>query len=205
MSAAAHVLPNVVKLCLVLKDGNGSCFKDLTAMPNLRRLKILATKATTFTTQELLTLRNLDRLEKLSFSMSDSAGGDMEAPELTDADFDLMVSGLPELKNFGCEIIRDPRSFSVLSSLSTHCPKLEKLRLDGAYDLQNLNNTSTVMFPRLENLSLDDSEVQGIPVRLTPLQIARLINYHFPVLKELSFMADYGDNTITQNWWDIVH
>jgi hypothetical protein len=175
-------------------------------MPNLRRLKILATKVTTFTTQELLTIRNLGRLEKLSLSISYLAGaGDIEAPDFTDADFDFMVSGLPELKDFECEIAWDPRSFSVLSSLSNHCPKLEKLRLDGAYDLQNLNNTSKVMFPRLENLLLEDSEVQEIPVRLTPSQIARLINHHAPVLKELSFMADYDHNLVTRSWWDMVH
>lgn len=129
----------------------------------------------------------------------------MVAPEFADADFDLMISGFPELKRFVCEISWEPRSFSVLSSLANYCPKLERLRLDGAYDLQSLNSRSTVMFPKLKDLTIDDSEVQGIPVRLTPLQIARLTNQHAPVLKELSFMADYDDNLITRSWWDIVH
>jgi hypothetical protein len=197
MSAAVHVLPNVVKLCLTLEDGNGSCFKDLTAMPNLRKLAILAASATTFTSQELLTLRSLDRLEGLCFSTPTSAGvGSMVAPAFTDADFDLMVSGLPELKRFVCEISWEPRTFSVLSSLSNHCPKLEKLRLDGAYDLQYLNNISTVMFPRLKDLTIDDSEVHRIPVRLTPLQIARLIDHHAPVLDELRFNDDPDDHPV---------
>jgi hypothetical protein len=87
-------------------------------------------------------------------------------------------------------------------SLSNHCSKLEKLKLDGSYDLQSLNNISTVMFPRLEDLMLDDTEVQRTPVRLTPLQIARLIDHHAPVLQELRFMGDYDDHPVMRAWWD---
>ena len=205
MSTAAYVLPNVVKLCLILKDGNGSCFRHLTAMPKLRKLKILGTKATSFAPQELLALRDLHQLEKLSFSMTDSAGlNGMVAPELTDADFDLMVSGLPELKKFACEIAWEPQSFSVLTSLANHCPNLERLRLDGVYDLQLLNNVPKVMFPRLVDLMLDDTEAHDIPVRLTPLQIGRLIDHHAPVLHELIFMADYDNHPVTQAWWSVA-
>ena len=205
MSTVAYVLPNVVKLCLILKDGNGSCFRHLTAMPKLRKLKILRTKATSFAPQELLALRHLHQLEKLTFSMADSAVlSGMVAPEFTDADFDLMVSGLSELKKFACEIAWEPRSFSVLTSLSNHCPKLERLRLDGGYDLQLLKNVREVMFPRLEDLMLDDTEAQGIPVRLTPLQIGRLIDHHVPVLRDLRFMVDYDDHPVMRAWWDVA-
>lgn len=205
MSTAAHVLPEVVKLCLMLKDGNGSCFKDLTAMPQLRRLKIIGTKATSFTPQELLALRNLHQLERLCLSTWNLAGSHgMVAPGFTDADFDLMITGLPELRKFACEIFWEPRSFSVLSSLSNHCPKLEKLRLDGVYDLQLLNNVPKVMFPRLEHLMIDDTEAHDIAARLTPLQIGRLIDHHAPVLHELIFMADYDNHPVTQAWWSVA-
>lgn len=132
MSAAAHVLPNVLKLCLLLKDGNGSCFKDLKAMPNLRESKVLGTKATVFAPQGLLASRDLHRLEKLCFSMLDTVVVyETVAPQFTDADFDPMVSRSPELKEFICEIAWEPRSLAVLLSLSNHCPKLESLGLYG--------------------------------------------------------------------------
>jgi hypothetical protein len=115
-------------------------------MPSVRRLKILATTATSFSRQELLTLRDLDRLERLRMSIADMAVGPMVAPHFTDAEFDLLVSGLPELEIFACHVVWGPRSTSILTSLSSHCPKLKKLRLDGDFDLQTLNDVPNVLF-----------------------------------------------------------
>ncbi|THX30053.1 hypothetical protein D6D10_08744 [Aureobasidium pullulans] len=200
MSAAVYVLPNVTKLTLCLKDGTGACFKDLSAMPNLRKLILLGTKATTLTREELDSLRALHQLEKLRIAPSDSCMQDIHAAHFTDADFDLMVSGFPEMRNFAFDVICEPRSISVLSSLSRSCPKLEKLQLNGNYDLQALNNMPAKMFPLLRYLRMDDSSVSGITVRLSPLQIARLIDNHAPMLEELVFMADMEDSPVTVAW-----
>jgi hypothetical protein len=191
MSAAVHVLPNVVKLCLVLQDGNGSCFGDLIAMPSLRELQILGTRATSFARRDLLALRDLNRLQKLFILPQYLPDQNiMTAPQVTDADFDLMISGLPNLEIFECDVVWGPRSVAILSSLSKNCPKLEKLRLGGAFDLQTLNNIPTVLFPKLSDLVLGDAEIQGIRVRLTPLQIGRLIDHHAPALEDLLFTSD---------------
>lgn len=42
------------------------------------------------------------------------------------------------------------------------------------------------------------------PVRLTPLQIARLIDHHAPALDDLRFMGDYDNHPVMQAWWDIA-
>ncbi|THZ18015.1 hypothetical protein D6C89_08499 [Aureobasidium pullulans] len=184
MSAAVYVLPNVTKLTLCLKDGTGACFKDLSAMPNLRKLILLGTKATTLTREELDSLRALHHLEKLRIAPSDSCMQDIHAAHFTDADFDLMVSGLPEMRNFAFDVICEPRSIS----------------LNGNYDLQALNNMPAKMFPLLKYLRMDDSSVSGITVRLSPLQIARLIDNHAPMLEELVFTADMEDSPVTVAW-----
>ncbi|KEQ61365.1 uncharacterized protein M437DRAFT_85816 [Aureobasidium melanogenum CBS 110374] len=204
ISAAARVLPNVVKLGLCLQDGNGSCFKDLSDMPRLCKLKILGTRETTFARHELLALRALNRLEKLTIKTSEGNGlHDMLALQFTNSDFDAMVSGMPELRKLEFEVIWENRSVSILSSLSEHCPKLEELDLDGSYDLQALNDTSTVMFPNLKSLRIDDCVVHYIPVRLTPLQLGRLIDNHAPILEDLAFMVDFDDNPVLLAWHDI--
>jgi hypothetical protein len=172
-------------------------------MPSVRRLKILATTATSFSRQELLTLRDLDRLERLRMSIADMAVGPMVAPHFTDAEFDLLVSGLPELEIFACHVVWGPRSTSILTSLSNHCPKLKKLRLGGDFDLQTLNDVPNVLFPRLISLVMDNAAMQGTPVRLTELQIARLIDNHAPILQNLSFSADPDYHPIMLSWHNV--
>lgn len=98
MSAAAHVLPNVVDLGLTFQGRDVPCLKDLTVMPNLRYPTIWTTETTRFTPKQLLALRYLKQLEKLVISILDAEDiKSLEAPQFTDADFDLMVSGLPQL------------------------------------------------------------------------------------------------------------
>lgn len=60
------------------------------------------------------------------------------------------------------------------------------------------------MFPRLEGLLIDDNEAQGILVRLTPLQLGRLIDHHAPVPQDLRFVANYDDHLVTQVWRDVT-
>lgn len=127
-------------------------------------------------------------------------GAGMVAPQFTDDDFDLMVSGMPDLKKIECDITWAPQSISVLSSLSKHCLKLETLKLDGPYDLQVLNNISKVMFPRLTNLTLEDAWVQGVPARLKAKQIGRLIDNHAPILKILDLRTNWHSHPVTKAW-----
>lgn len=204
ISAAVFVLPNVVKLTLCLQEGNGMFIKNLPAMPSLRKLKILGSMTCSFLRRELLTLRQLSQLEKLTLKMSDNSGPyEMLAPAFTDSDFDVMVSGLPELRKLVFDVIWETRSVSILSSLSEHCPKLESLALDGSYDIQALNDISTVMFPNLRYLRMDDCEVHNVPVRLSPLQLGRLIDNHAPILEDLVLMVDFDDNPVLSAWHDI--
>lgn len=136
MSAAAHVPPNVVDLGLTFQGRDVPCLKDLTVMPNLRYPTIWTTETTRFTPKQLLALRDLKQLEKLDAEEIKS----LEAPQFTDADFDLMILGLPQLDEFVFDVAWGSRSTSALSSLSKHCSKLRSLELRAAYDLQTLKN-----------------------------------------------------------------
>lgn len=199
MSAAAHVLPNVEYLDLILLNDHGSSLQSLSAMKSLRRLFIRVTRSTTLTPDVLLALQALHRLEVLCVERW-VCQTSIEAPNFTDSDFDRMVSGLGELKELMFEVDWQPQSFSVLSSLSKHCPKLEDLQLYGTFDLQALGDIPTVMFPRLRNLDLMQREIDEVPVRLTPMQVARLIDYHAPMLEDLYLSDESDERSITAAW-----
>lgn len=173
-------------------------------MSNLRELTIWTTEPIRFTQQELLAVRELKQLEELEISIlgDDDEIKVLAAPDFTDADFDLLVSGLTQLKRLRLDVVWVSRSTSALSSISKHCSKLETLQLPGAYDLQTLNNISTVMFPRLKLLTLGDSKIFGTHVRLTPLQIARLIDHHAPELRWLEFSVDVENHPVGLAWQD---
>lgn len=191
VSAAVHVLPNVETLRLNISDG--SCFKDLSAMPSLRDLWIFVTPTATFTREQLLSLRALHKLESLCMRKGDGELDELKASDLTNDDFDDMASGWPELKDFTFEVWWQTRSFQTFSSLSKHCPNLEHLQLAGTYDLQALSDISKVMFPKLRSIYLQEGDLGEAPIRLTPLQIARLLDYHAPVLESLGFWTEDED------------
>lgn len=199
MSAAAHVLPNVEYLDLGLLNDHGSGLQSLSAMKSLRRLFIRVTRSTTLTPDVLLALQALHRLEVLCVERW-VCETSIEAPNFTDSDFDRMLSGMPELREIVFEVDWQPQSFSVLSSLSKHCPDLEDLQLYGTFDLQALGDIPTVMFPRLRNLDLMQREIDKVPVRLTPMQVARLIDYHAPMLEDLYLSDESDERSISAAW-----
>lgn len=197
---AAQVLPNVVSLFLTLRDGHGAFFQNLKAIPSLCHLEITGTGATSFTRDSLLVLQHLNHLITLSMTIWKYVPGGMVAPQFADSDFDLMVSGMPNLETLEWDVNWVPQSTSVLSSLSKHCPKLEKLSLGGPFDLQVLNNMSKVLFPKLVDLTLKDAWIEGIAVRLSAEQIGHLIDNHAPVLELLQFRANYSSHPVTEAW-----
>jgi hypothetical protein len=153
MSAAMHVLPNVEELHLILLNDHGSGLQKLSALKSLRCLSIRTTRPTTLTPDVVLALQALHRLEDLcvqGYRYETS----IEISNFTDSDFDRMVSGMPKLRTNVFEVDWEPRSFSVLSSVSKHCPNLEQLSSSGTFDLQALADIPTVMFPRLQSLEL---------------------------------------------------
>lgn len=159
-------------------------------MLSLRELSIYITTKATLTPRQLLVLRTCYRLE--SFNMSTGVGefDDPEASSPTDTDFDPMASGWPGLKELHLDVMWTTRSVQTLASLSRYCPNLELLSLIGRYDIQALSDISLVMFPKLRRLHLEQSNVDEGPARLTPSQIARLIDYHAPVLEHLKFISE---------------
>lgn len=196
MSAAAHVLPHIDYLDLVLQNDHGSGLQNLSAMKGLRHLSIRTTRATTLNSDVLLALHRLEILwvEGCKYATS------IELPDFTDSDFDRMVSEMPELRGIVFEVDWQSHSFSVLSSLSKHCPNFEQLQLFGTFDLQALGDILTVMFPRLKSLDLMQREIDKVPVRLTPIQIAHLIDYHAPVLEDLDLSHERDERQIAMAW-----
>lgn len=87
-------------------------------------------------------------------------------------------------------MVSEDHSIAVLLNLSIHCPNLETLKLNGSYDLQTLNLLTGLYFPKLENLSLDYGDIEGVPVRLNPLQVARLVDNYAPMLESLTFTGN---------------
>jgi hypothetical protein len=204
-SAATRVLPNVEEFTVRLhKGGNGSCFEDLATMPKLRKLVIFGTLQASFNRRDLFELRALKELEELDISLKASNTRDnLHTQYFGGSDFDAFISGFPKLKKFAFDILSETRSMSVLSSLSKHCPNLETLQLNGSYDLQALNDMPTIEFPRLRSLRVDHSDVEGIPIRLTPLQIAGRIDNCAPMLEELTFAGETGERPIGMTWQEL--
>lgn len=200
VSAAAQVFPNVVSLTLNLRDGDGAFLRDLEAVPNLRHLAITGSQATSFPRGGLLALQRLSCLETLTVVNPKWIEAAMVAPQFTDDDLDLIISGMSDLKRLEFDITWVSQSVSVLLSLSKHCRRLEGLNLDGSYDLQALNNTSKVMFPRLLDLTPEDAWIQGVPVRLQAKQIGRLVDNHAPALGTFNLRANYHSHPVTNAW-----
>lgn len=160
-------------------------------MLSLRELSIYITTTATFTLKQLLLLRNCHQLESFAVMCRGFGGSDEpEASGLTNTDFDLMASGWSGLKKLDLDVLWLTRSVQTLASLSKYCPNLDLLSLIGMYDIQAFGDISAVMFPKLRRLHLEQSNVDDEPARLTPSQIARLIDYHAPVLENLKFMSE---------------
>lgn len=193
------MLPNVEELYLTLLNDHGSGLQNLSALKSLRCLFIRMIRPTTLTPDVLLALQALHRLEDLCVAGCEY-GTSIEIPNFTDSDFDRMVSGMPKLRTNVFEVDWESRSFSVLSSLSKHCPNLEQLQLFGTFDLQALCDIPTVMFPRLQILELWQREIDKVPVRLTPIQVARLIDYHAPMLEDLDLSDEGNERQIEMAW-----
>jgi hypothetical protein len=169
-------------------------------MTKLRKLLIFGTMHATFTRRDLLQLRALKDLEDLDISLKFANSQDkLHTQYFEDSDFDNLISGLSKLRMFAFDIISDNHSMAVLTSLSEHCPNLETLRLNGSYDLQALNVLTAISYPKLKVLGLEYGVVEGVTMRLDPLQIARLIDNCAPMLEELQLRA-HGAHPIGLAW-----
>jgi len=173
-------------------------------MPKLRKLLIFGTVQASFSRQDLFELRALKDPEELDISLRAANTRDsLHTQYFGDSDFDSFISGFPKLKKFAFDIINDDHSISVLSSLSKHCLGLETLSLNGSYDLQALNDMPTIEFPRLKSIRVDYSNIEGIPIRLTPLQIAGLMDNCAPMLENLVFAAETERSPIEIVWKEL--
>jgi hypothetical protein len=174
-------------------------------MTKLRKLLIFGTVKASFTRQDLLELRALKELEELDISLRASNTHDnLKTQYFGDSDFDNFISGFSKLRLFAFDIISETHSMAVLTSLSKHCPDLEKLKLNGSYDLQALNELTTISFPKLRSLSVDYGDVEGVPIRLEPMQIARLIDNCAPMLESLKFTARTDDVAPIRQAWAVI-
>lgn len=108
---------------------------------------------------ELLSLRSLKLLDKLSIRPGERCSDNLTARRVIDSTFDLSVSAWLKMSKPRLDVVFDRCSTLGLSSISAHCPEL----INGACGLHILINNPASMFPNLEYLSLGAPEIQDVP------------------------------------------
>lgn len=200
ISAATRVLSGVESAYFNLLDADGLFLRDLVTMKNLKSVHIATPQDMVFAGKDLLALTALRNLRSITIHPFSDKSNSPSVENFSDLDFDSLVSAWPDLESIEWYMRWEKRTITILSSLSKHCPRLACLKLRGGYDLQMLNNAQGPMFPRLRELTLGNWTVRGTRTRLTPLQIARLIDNHAPKLKTLRFTRAKASAELVSAW-----
>lgn len=200
ISAAVLVLPVVEDAYFNILDSNGLCLQDLVLKKDLQSLRIATPRDMIFARKDLLALTAFKKLRSITIRPFDDKSKSPFVEDFSDSDFDSLVSAWPDLESMEWYMRWDKRTMAALSSLSKHCPKLACLTLKSAFELQILNNLPAPLFPRLRELSLENWTVRSNQTRLTPLQIARLVDNHAPKLKSLRFTRTNASPELVSAW-----
>ncbi|OKL61974.1 hypothetical protein UA08_02564 [Talaromyces atroroseus] len=136
------------------------------SLAELKSLSIIFTTAGTLNTEQVMSLKHLDRLEKLEIRTSEKAARGFEGyvlknvipikllPSFDENDFDELASSLPKLRNVCLLFDWDPDGRRVLLSAASFWPNIESLYLGYNIDLyESILVSEKPLFPCLKNMS----------------------------------------------------
>jgi hypothetical protein len=145
----APLLPSVRHLRLKLTGSNTTGLPALAvAMRNLVTLKLCYIRFVEFVSaQQIVALGRLAALEALE--LDSSGGGPRTCTDMTDADMDELVAGLPRLRHLLFHLYARMTD-RALVAIGQRCRQLENLWLDGTFALHELTLPSPALAPELE-------------------------------------------------------
>ncbi len=156
--------PSLTKLGLTAHAGARADLADLAPLTELRELNVLYladADARPLTARNVAGLRNLRQLRTLCvFAIfGHQVDGDSPQPDpLTDAEFGSLAAALPYLTNLTLYVSAGARALTgaALRSVGEHCRGLQKLRMDGAWDVTCWRESdASPLFPELKSLELE--------------------------------------------------
>ncbi|CAG9991065.1 unnamed protein product [Clonostachys byssicola] len=160
-SSVAWISQNMVHLThliLKLEDYKEDVLKPLPKLPNLKRLRFSFEPRTVLSTESLVALRSLNKLETLDLASKsrgmkvyNARGGTFQNP-----DFENLISGLPLLRQLSL-VIEAQLSVRAGAILAKHCPLIEECNILKNFDtrlLMALAPEDKPMFPFLQRLNV---------------------------------------------------
>ncbi|KAL1961518.1 hypothetical protein VTN77DRAFT_1639 [Rasamsonia byssochlamydoides] len=198
VTAPAEAVPSLVDMVkslttlhLTIEDQPLGVLEQVSQLTDIRYLALFFTQPTQLSTDELLSLGRLVKLEALDLSTSfirrDNTAG-LSALDLTDADFDRLLSHLGHLRSLTFQV-QCSLSAAALESFSRRCPFLMYCEILPTFDLQTLHleDRPAPMFPRLGELTVGGFEApeDNDPGLSHAVRLAQLIRRHFPKLEYL--------------------
>ncbi|CAG9940433.1 unnamed protein product [Clonostachys rosea f. rosea IK726] len=208
VSYIATMLPHLTKINLGFGDSEYDVLTSLSTIENLTRLECLFQCNVSFSAPQLLSLKVLSKLTKLSIRIgSDFDRRDTTSP-FSDAEFQELISALPGLQCLEMEFACDLTAAALLS-LSA-CPKLDRfsMRRGLRCDLRSLlaQAGEEPLHPHLGTLylariSTDNTDYTSISARDLACQIIR----YFPKLGDFDVEdCDRRDGRVVDEFWNLV-
>ncbi|CAH0027023.1 unnamed protein product [Clonostachys rhizophaga] len=160
-SSVAWISQNMVHLThliLKLEDCKQDVLQPLPKLPNLKRVRLSFEPRTVLSTESLVALRSLNKLETLDLASKtrgmkvfNARGGTFQNP-----DFENLISGLPLLRQLSL-VIEAQLSVRAGAILAKHCPLIQECNILKNFDtrlLMALAPEDKPMFPFLQRLNV---------------------------------------------------
>ena len=166
------LLGNVVTLEIDIEDDNGLALRHLSSLKQLGLLSVEYCRSQEVSRVDILSLRDLHKLYKLSLQPRLDEVDGLRTPDFTDEDFEQLVSQLKELEKFNFSI-QSNVTVRALASIGKHCRELQQLGMLGTYDIQALRHSQETLFPSLVELDLGGASLEGAVEQYVQLGVAR--------------------------------
>ncbi|VUC29188.1 unnamed protein product [Clonostachys rosea] len=160
-SSVAWIAQNMTRLShliLKLEDTEHDVLRPLPKLQNLKRIRISFLPTQVLSTESLVGLRSLSKLETLD--LSTKARGmkvaDVRGANFQNADFEKLLSGLPLLRHLSL-VIEASFSLRVGPMISRNCPLIEECNILKNFDTRLLLAQAPAdkpMFPFLQRLNI---------------------------------------------------
>ena len=173
-TALAFLVPklgNVVILDIEIDDDKGPTLRQFSSLKQLGSLSVEYCRSQEVSRVDILSLRDLHALYKLSLRPRNDEVDSLLTPGFTDEDLEQLVSQLTQLCNFTFSI-QSNITVKALTSIGKHCRKLQRLEMLGTYDVQALRKSEETLFPSLVELDLGGASLEGAVEQYVQLGVA---------------------------------